>query len=234
MFSMSKPSDGTYFSAASFEFLRELSANNDREWFAAHKKDYEAHLRQPFLRLLADLAPVLAASLPHFVPNPRPMGGSLFRIHRDTRFSNDKRPYKTHAGAAIKHADATEGGPLLYLHIDPAGCFFGAGIYHPPAPILRRLRDFLVDNPRGWIDARDRVLGCGLEFGGDQLSRPPRGYRADHPLIEDLKRKDYIVSCPLSMEQACGPRLPEWFARQCADAAPLLDYQCAALDLEYP
>ncbi len=231
---MSKSGASNYFSAASFDFLRDLAANNDRDWFAAHKKDYEAQLRQPFLRLLTDLAPMLAATLPHFVPNPKPMGGSLFRIHRDTRFSNDKRPYKTHAGAVIKHVGATEGGPVLYLHIDPAGCFFGAGIYHPPAPVLRGLRDFLVDNPRGWIDARDRVLAAGLSFGGDQLSRAPRGYAADHPLIEDLKRKDYIVSRPLPMEQACSPQLADWFIQQCLDAGPLLDYQCAALDLAYP
>lgn len=224
----------SYFSAASFNFLRALAANNDRDWFAAHKKDYEANLRQPFLRLLNDLLPLLALSLPHFVPNPKPVGGSLFRIHRDTRFSNDKRPYKTHAGAAIKHSAAAEGGPLLYLHIDPAGCFFGAGIYHPPAPVLRRLRDFLVDNPRGWLAARDRVLAAGLEFGGDKLSRPPRGYPADHPLIDDLKRKDYIVSRPLDIQTACGPQLLDWIVQQCTDASALLDYQCAALDLDYP
>lgn len=224
----------TYFSAATFEFLRNLAANNERDWFAAHRKEYEATLRLPFLRLLTDLGPMLAATLPHFMPNPKPLGGSLFRIHRDTRFSNDKRPYKTHVGAAIRHADAAGGGPLLYLHIDPSGCFFGAGIHHPPPPLLRRLRDFIVDNPRAWIDARDRVLGAGLAFGGDQLTRAPRGYAADHPLIDDIKRKDFIVSRPLSIEQACSAHLPDWFIQQCHDAAPLLDYQCAALDLDYP
>lgn len=225
---MSKP----YFSASSLGFLADLATNNDRDWFKANKRRYEAEVRQPFLRLLTDLQPALAGLLPSFVPDPRPVGGSLFRIHRDTRFSNDKRPYKTHAGAAIKHRDGAEGSPLLYFHLSPEGCFFGAGIYHPPAPVLRQLRDFIVDNPRAWIQARDAVLASGLVFGGDSLSRAPRGYPADHPLIEDLKRKDQILTRPAEDALVCSDRLLPWFVECCVQAKPLLDYQCAALELD--
>ncbi|MEZ5442041.1 MAG: DUF2461 domain-containing protein [Lysobacterales bacterium] len=220
-----------YFSADSLRFLEDLSANNDRDWFKANKARYEASVRQPFLRLLTDLQGPLSAQLPPFVPDPRPVGGSLFRIHRDTRFSNDKRPYKTHAGAAIKHREAADGSPLLYFHLAADGCFFGAGIYHPPAPVLRQLRDFIVDNPRAWAQARDAVLQAGLSFGGDSLTRPPRGFPPDHPLIEDLKRKDFIVSRPVDDTLVCSDRLLPWLVDCAVQAQPLLDYQCAALDL---
>lgn len=222
-----------YFSAASFDFLLDLKANNSRDWFQANKKRYEADVRGPFQRLLSDLQPALAKVSTQFVASPKTVGGSLFRIHRDTRFSKDKTPYKTHAGAVIFHQDRSKPAPCFYLHIDPDGCFFGAGIYHPPAPALRAIRDFLLDNPGAWSRARDQVLGSGLEFGGDSLSRPPRGYAAEHPLIDDLKRKDFVVSKALSKDIAMSPGLPKWFVQRATEAAPLVDYLCAALDLPF-
>lgn len=222
-----------YFSTACFDFLSELKANNSRDWFQAHKKRYEADVRGPFQRLLTDLQPALAKVSSQFVASPKTVGGSLFRIHRDTRFSKDKTPYKTHAGALIFHQDRSKPAPCFYLHIDPEGCFFGAGIYHPPAPALRAIRDFLVDNPNAWGKAKDSVLGVGLAFGGDSLTRPPRGYAADHPLIDDLKRKDFVVSKPLDQDMATSAALPDWFIQRAAEAAPLVDYLCAALDLPF-
>ena len=92
-----------YFSDASFKFLRALARNNDKTWFNAHKQQYEDHVRQPFLRLLVDLQPDLAAVSPHFRSDPRTVGGSLFRIYRDARFSSDKSPYKAWQGARLYH-----------------------------------------------------------------------------------------------------------------------------------
>ena len=96
-------SHAQYFSDASFKFLRALAKNNDKAWFAAHKQQYEEHVRQPFLRLLIDLQPDLAAVSPHFRSDPKTVGGSLFRIYRDARFSNDKSPYKAWQGARLYH-----------------------------------------------------------------------------------------------------------------------------------
>ena len=92
-----------YFSQASFRFLKDLAAHNDRSWFATRKDRYEAHVREPFLRLIADLAAPLATISPHLRADARKQGGSLFRLHRDTRFANDKTPYKTWAGARLFH-----------------------------------------------------------------------------------------------------------------------------------
>ncbi|HWI24528.1 MAG TPA: TIGR02453 family protein, partial [Lysobacter sp.] len=88
----------TYFSPASFKFLRGVARHNDRAWFQAHKADYDAHVRGPFQQLLTDLQPDVMAVSEHFRADPRPVGGSLFRIQRDTRFANDKTPYKTWQG----------------------------------------------------------------------------------------------------------------------------------------
>ncbi|MCB1608362.1 MAG: DUF2461 domain-containing protein [Xanthomonadales bacterium] len=222
-----------YFSEQTFAFLRELKANNHREWFQDHKQRYENDVRKPFQRWLSELSERLPEVSPEFVASPKTVGGSLFRIHRDTRFSKDKTPYKTHAGAVIFHQDRSQPAPCFYLHIDPEGCFFGAGLYHPPPPTLRRIRDFLVDNPSAWIKARDQMLSEGLSFGGDSLTRPPRGYDPNHPLINDLKRKDLVVSAPLEPSLATSAEVLPWFLDRVRSAAPLNDYLCAALDLPF-
>ena len=97
-----------YFTPATFKFLRALARNNNRDWFAQHKHEYDEHLRRPYLRLIADLAEPLRKISPHYVADPRPVGGSLFRIHRDTRFSSDKTPYKPWAGARFFHERSRE------------------------------------------------------------------------------------------------------------------------------
>ena len=89
----------TYFTDKSFKFLRGLARHNERAWFLDHKADYDAHVRTPFLRLITDLQPIVAGISEHYRSDPKPVGGSLFRIHRDTRFANDKTPYKTWQGA---------------------------------------------------------------------------------------------------------------------------------------
>jgi len=93
----------TYFEDRSFRFLRGLRRHNERAWFQAHKADYDDHVRAPFQRLLTDLQPALASISEHYRADPKPVGGSLFRIQRDTRFANDKTPYKSWQGARLYH-----------------------------------------------------------------------------------------------------------------------------------
>ena len=114
----------TYFTRASFKFLKDLAANNNREWFHAHKPRYEAEVREPFQRLIADLAEPVAKISPHLRADPRAQGGSLFRIQRDTRFANDKTPYKTWTGARLFHERSREiEAPSFYIHLQPGDCF---------------------------------------------------------------------------------------------------------------
>lgn len=228
-------SAGTYFDARSFRFLRELARHNRRDWFHAHKAQYEEHLRQPFLRLIGDLQEPLGRVSAHFRADPRPVGGSLFRIHRDTRFANDKTPYKTWAGARLYHERSRQvEAPVYYLHVQPGHCFVGAGLWHPQPDTLKRVRAFLLDNPAAWTRAtRSPAFRRRYALGGASLARPPRGYDPAHPLIEDLKRKDYIASVDLADADVLGPRLRATVARHLAGLAPLVDYLCAALDLEF-
>ena len=224
-----------YFTEATFRFLRGLARHNEREWFNAHKADHEASLKQPFLRLIADLQPDVATISPHYRADPRPVGGSLFRIHRDTRFANDKTPYKTWSGARIFHERAKQvAAPSFYLHVQPGACFVGAGLWHPEADTQRRVRAFLLDNPSGWkAVTRAPAFRRAFALGGESLVRPPRGYPADHALIDDLKRKSFAAVAPLDDAVVLGPRLRATVASRFRQLAPLVDYLCAALDLEF-
>ena len=224
-----------YFSPKTFKFLRALSRNNSREWFHAHKEDYEAHLRQPFLRLITDLQPDIHTISEHYRADPRGVGGSLFRIHRDTRFSNDKTPYKTWSGARFFHARSKQvPAPSFYLHVQPGSCFIGAGLWQPESDTQRRIRQFIFDNPSAWKAAvQAKVFKRRYELVGDSLVRAPRGFPADHELIDDLKRRDFVASANLDDETVLGPNLRKAVATHLAGLAPLMDYLCAALDLEF-
>jgi uncharacterized protein (TIGR02453 family) len=224
-----------HFTRASFRFQRELEAHNERPWFQDNKARYEAELRDPFLALIGALQKPLAAISPHYRADPRPSGGSLFRIYRDARFSNDKRPYKTHAGARLMHVRARERDcPSFYIHLQGAHCFVAAGIWHPQPDTLKRIRAFLADNPKAWLAAtRSPAFRRRFELGGEVLTRPPRGFDPAHPLIEDLKRKSFVAWQHFSDADFCRADLPHVITPALRGLAPLVDYLCAALELEF-
>ena len=219
-----------YFTPQLFTFLEQLRRNNRRPWFQRHRDEYEGFARQPSLRFITDLRSRIREVSPWLVADPKPNGGSLFRIYRDIRFSKDKRPYKWHIGMNFWHASATEAvhGPGLYLHLEPGECFIAGGVWHPDARSLARMRDAIATNPEQWKKAKR-----GLELGGDSLSRPPRGYAANHPLIEDLKRKDLITSLDLSQAQVCGTKLMDDFLERAQRMAPLLVFLSEAVKLRF-
>jgi uncharacterized protein (TIGR02453 family) len=225
----------TYFDDGTYRFLRALAKNNSREWFQAHKAEYEAHVRAPALALIADLQPALRAVSPHYRAEAKATGGSLFRIHRDTRFSNDKTPYKTHAGMYFFHARHKQvEAPGYYLHVEPGRCFVGAGLWHPQPDTQRKVRQFIHDNPAAWTAAvRSPAFRRRYGLADESLQRPPRGFPADHPLIEDLKRKNFVASTEVDQHTVLGPRLRQTMESHFKGLAPLVDYLCAALDLEF-
>lgn len=224
-----------YFSAQTMRFFRDLARHNERAWFHANKPRYEQHVRDPFLRLIGDLAGPLKAISPHMQAEPKPIGGSLFRIQRDTRFANDKTPYKTHAGAQFFHAVGRKAeAPVFYLHLQPGANFIGAGLWHPAPETQRRVRAFLVDNPAAWKRAAHApAFRKRYALDGDTLARAPRGFDPAHELIEDLKRKDFVASRTIDDDVMLGPRLRHVVADDFARLAPFVDYLCAALDLEF-
>jgi uncharacterized protein (TIGR02453 family) len=219
-----------YFSPRLLQFLAQLRRNNRRAWFLKHKAEYEEFARQPSLRFITDLRLRLREISPWLVANPKPVGGSLFRIYRDVRFSKDKSPYKTHIGMYFRHASASETvhAPGVYLHLEPGGCFVAGGVWQPDPRSLARIRDAVAWKPDEWRQAKR-----GLELGGDTLSRAPRGYPADHPLVEDLKRKDFVASVDLSDAQVCSPHFMMHFLRGAAKMAPLLRFLSEAEKLRF-
>ena len=234
----------SYFSGEAFKFLRALDRNNNRAWFLAHKPQFEAQVRQPYLHLISDLAGPLKKISPQYGADPRPVGGSLFRIHRDTRFAKDKRPYKEWVGSQYYHqatrtAPRTEGAfgrldaPVFYLHLEPGECFIGAGVWHPQPESLKKIRDYIVANPASW-KALMRVLPKkGFKFSSEALKRPPRGYDPQHPLIADLKRTSFTASAPFDDRRALRPDFARFVIGEFRKVAPLCDYLCGALDLDF-
>jgi uncharacterized protein (TIGR02453 family) len=238
------------FTPALFKFLRDLQRNNNREWFTANKARYEAELKEPCLRFIAGLdAPLKKAVSPHFVASPKAVGGSLFRIYRDTRFSGDKTPYKTHVGMtffheATKSVARVEGGsnaapgrldaPLFYLHLQPGNCFIGGGVWHGQPETVKRIRNYMVNNPASWRKAtRSAAFAKMFALEGDSLSRPPQGFDPAHELIDDLKRKDFVCTAKLDDEQLLSPDFQKIALKHFSTAAPMIDWLCGALDLDF-
>ena len=220
---------------ALFDFLRELRVNNERSWFEANKARYVADVREPMLDFIAAFAAPLAEISPHFVADPRANGGSLFRIYRDTRFSPDKTPYKTNAGAHFRHVAGKDAhAPGFYLHLEPDSCFAACGIWHPDGEALANIRDAIADNPTAWRRVTQaKTFRHTFTLRGQSLKRPPRGYDAAHPLIEDLKRKDFIAGTTFHEADAIQPDFLQRFAHLARNGAAFVDFLSRAVGVPF-
>ncbi|MBI3593692.1 MAG: DUF2461 domain-containing protein [Nitrospirae bacterium] len=228
-------STDSYFNTLFFKFLNELKLNNNREWFTANKMRYLAEVREPCLNFIRDFRPYLENISRHFVADARPAGGSLFRIHRDTRFSKDKSPYKTMAGIHFRHEMAKDAhAPGFYLHLEPGNVFAGAGIWHPEKETLQIIREAIVSHPGKWKEIlADKKFKKTHQLAGDSLVRPPAGFDPNHPLIEHLKRKDFISIAELTEKDVRSPDFIEQFARLCKTTAPLMKFLTVTLNLRW-
>jgi len=225
----------SHFSADTFSFLETLAANNNRDWFADHKQDYEDKVRTPALAFIDAVGECLPLTAPHFVADNRKMGGSLMRVYRDTRFSKDKTPYKTNIGIQFRHeAGKDVHAPGYYVHISAAECFVGVGIWHPPSDALAAIRNAMIDKPQAWTETRDHEsFSRWFALSGSSLKTAPRGFDKSHPLLADLKRKDFIAIANLA------PALIEQddFSNIVCDyftaGAPFMHFLCSALRLPF-
>ena len=219
----------SYFTPDLFRFLARLKRNNNRDWFQAHKSEYETLVKDPALRFITDFAMPLYEISPHLVADPRPSRGSLFRIYRDTRFSNDKRPYKTHVAMRFSHRGKDVHSPGFYLHLEPGGCFAASGLWHPESPTLLKVRSAIVARPKEW-----RAVHKLLNWDdASKLSRPPRGFPCDHEFVEDLKLRDLGTSIEFTEKQICSPRFLSTFADACRKMSPLPAFLASALGLKF-
>lgn len=224
----------TYFTRDSFKFLSELKSHNTKAWFEGNKERYETGLRQPALQLVSDLAPTLAAISTHFVVDPRPNGGSLSRIHRDTRFSKDKSPYKTGLFFHFHHRDGrNEASPGFYLHVAPGGSRVGGGVWRPQSTALQAIRLAIATQPDAWTKTKPKTAstGPGYMMIGDSLKAVPRGFDREHVYAEDLKRKDFGMSWSMTDATLLGGDLVGELGNKFKAVAPFVVFICKAVGL---
>lgn len=225
------------FTPAALRFLRGLAKNNNKEWFEAHRAEYENEVREPMRDLIGEMNAKLAVFAPEIGGDPK---RSMFRINRDIRFSKDKSPYKTHAACWFHHRRATSrvgseadaGSAGFYFHLEPGRSMAGGGLWMPPRPQLNKLRDAIADDPGGF----DRMVrALPKKFGGldDEavLTRMPRGFAEDHPAAKWLRFQSFTSGRMLEDSDVTSPRLPALLARDFEGMLPLVRFLNRALGL---
>jgi uncharacterized protein (TIGR02453 family) len=224
-----------YFSPDGLAFLRQLRLHNDKAWFDQNKGRFDQGLREPGLRLVSDLAPTLKKISKYFEVDPRPNGGSMARIYRDTRFSKDKSPYKTALFFHFYHRGGTEDAmPAFYLRFEPGASVVGGGVWHPSTPMLEKIRKAIVKSPKVWGTAKGKSkIGSSCTMGGESLKKVPRGYDPDHPYAEDLMRRDFGVSQPLDDAFLTSSKLIPELDKGLRTAAPVLEFLCKGIGLAF-
>lgn len=220
----------TGFRPAAFTFLRGLARQNTKPWFEAHRAAYERELRDPMRALVEEVDVHLAGIAPEIVGDPR---RSVFRIHRDVRFSKDKSPYKTNAACQFYHQDAGRGagqdavgaGAGFYFQVAPGDCFAAAGIWMPARPALHRIREALAEEWEAF-DAIVRAPAFRRLTGGldeeAMLKRMPRGFDEGHPAARWLRYQSFTVTIPMADADALDPTLPRRLARQFRTLTPFV------------
>ena len=215
-----------------FRFFEDLEANNDRTWFKTNQARFETSVREPLLAFVAEFEEPLAAISPSMLAVAKRSGGSLFRIHRDTRFAKDKSPYKTWAAVQFRHEAGRDAhAPCYYLHLAPGDVFVGAGIWHPDRTALDAIRARIDEHRTDWEQARDALLRAGWILEGEALKRIPRGYDSEHPLADDLRRKDFIAVRRLTEKDAIQAGFLERYTNLCREPVELMKFLTAALGL---
>lgn len=224
-----------HFSDATLDFLQDLEVHNDKVWFEANRQRYEEHVKVPMLRFINDVREPLARVSEHVVADPRGNGGSMFRIHRDVRFSADKSPYKTNSGAQFRHAAGKDAhAPGFYLHVEPGNSGMAAGVWRPPTVVLTAIREAIVASPTAWDEVRGAVEGDGWSLMDEgALKRAPKGFDPDHRHIEDLRRTSFAVWRHVPDDELTDDGFLEAFTAGCARTAPLMRFLCGAIGVPF-
>jgi len=225
----------TYFTSQGLSFLKKLENNNNRDWFHENKSDYENLIRTPALNFIDDMKNDLAHLSPHFLAVAKKVGGSLMRVHRDVRFGKDKSPYKTNIGIQFRHEMGRDvHAPGFYVHVEPDDCFIGVGIWRPDSTALGKIRDAIIERDKYWLDAINvKAFKKNFELSGESLKTAPRGYDKEHPLIEDLRRKDFIAISRVEDKKVLSKNFKQHVIKRFTEAEPYMQFLCQALTLKY-
>ena len=226
-----------YFTDATFAFLEDLADHNERDWFKANQERFEKHVREPALAFIEDAGAPLMKVSPHLVADPRKVGGSLFRIQRDTRFGKDKTPYKTHVGIQFRHVATMDDvhAPGLYLHIDPAGSYAGGGLWRPATADAYAIRQAIADDPAGWKKAAyaKRFTDTFTLTDHDRLVRVPKGFDPEHPYVDDIRRKDFTAGARLTKTSVTSTTFLADYLAMVRTARPFLAFLCDAVGVAF-
>ena len=225
------------FTPMALRFLRGLAKHNNKEWFEAHRDEYEREVREPMRDLIGEMNELFKKFAPEICGDPK---RSMFRINRDIRFSKDKSPYKTHAACWFNHrrassrvgTEAVEGSAGYYFHLEPGKSFVGGGLWMPPRPLLAKIRDAIAEDPDGF----DRMAkGLKKRFGDlddeGALKRMPRGFPEDHPAAKWLRYQSFVTGRPMTDAEVTDQKLPKLLARDFEGLLPLVRWLNGAVGL---
>ncbi len=217
------------FGPNALPFFKALKFHQSREWFEANRETYESAVKGPMGDLVEDVAERLIQAK---IPIKGDRKSSLFRIHRDVRFSANKDPYKTNSGVVLSRSGNKNDPGLLYFHLSPEGCFFAAGFYAPDPVKLARLRTAATRSPKGFKAMAAKLKKTGLALSiEDSLKRAPRGFEAiqDPEIAAATRLKSMICLRPVEEAAIASPALADDFCAFAADALPLLKWGWEAL-----
>lgn len=228
------------FPPRAMTFLRGLAKNNRKEWFEEHRDDYEDALRAPMRLLIEEVDVRLAEYIPEIIGSQKK---SMFRIHRDVRFSKDKSPYKTNAACWFFHRDsgggvgteAAHGGAGFYFHMEPGASICGGGIWMPPRPALNRIRESLRDDHQGFseiVKHRTFKRTFGALSEESMLTRMPRGFDPEHPAGAWLRYQSFTAGTTLTLADVQSAKLPDTLAKYYRAMTPFVRWLNTALGLK--
>ncbi len=210
------------FSPEALKFLRALKRNNDREWFQPRKEQFEAVLRNPMIELCGRLNKRLMTFAPDYVTDP---AKAVFRIYRDTRFSNNKTPYKTHLAAVFSHrAMPRNYGAGFYFQVSLEKTGIGGGIYQPGPELLKKIREHVGTrfNEYESLMRKIRAKKVAGEFEGQPMTRVPKGWDPQHEAAELLKCRSLFFYAELPPETALSSALEDEITKRFRAIAPFV------------
>lgn len=226
-----------YFGRGVFEFLKELDANNNKQWWETNKHRYIEVIREPALDFIVDFGERLREISPHFTADTRVNGGSLMRPYRDMRFSNGV-PYKTNVGIQFRHQSGKDvHAPGFYVHIEPGRNFAGVGLWHPETAVARTIRQAINDDPDGWgAAAHSTAFSDVWSLGGhddDRLKRVPKELDADHPYPDDLRLRSFIAGTNLTQRTVTSTGFSDELFGSFEKARPFTQFLCGAIGVPF-
>ena len=226
------------FTTHSLGFFRGIKKNNNKQWFEAHRDDYERQVREPMRELISEMSSRMKKFAPEMMGDAK---RSMFRINRDIRFSKDKSPYKTNAACWFFHrsagarvgSEAEEGSAGFYFHLEPGRSMVGGGLWMPPRPSLNKIRDAIAEKPRVFekvaIGLEKRFDGLDTEF---MLKRMPQGFAETHPAARWLKFQSFVSGKEIPGAKVTSDRLPNLLEQEFTALLPLVRFLNGALGLQ--